>query len=196
MIFFDCKKFGQKRGADLKMQVDTLLQKGISPKVESIFFTEDSGSELYTNFKKEAAERVGIVYEPHGFSLHDPTEKVIEILKMMNQDPTVTGVMIQKPAKKRWQEIIDNLDFSTWWQALVADIAEEKDVDGLHPNTLLAIEQGTWQAQRKVLPATARAVLEILEFSELQMSYSLAEKKITIIGRSDIFGKPLFYELR
>lgn len=195
MILFDGKAFAKIHEDALLLQVKKLHEIGIYPKIAAILFTEDAGSQLYTTLKKQTAEQVGIGYEVHSFSIADPVEKVYEKIDVLNQDPTITGIIIQKPAKKTWLMAREG-DFQAWWQDLTIKISENKDVDGLHPKTLAAIENGTWKEQHKVLPATAKAVLAILKESEHQLRYNVKEKKITVIGRSDILGKPLFYELR
>jgi len=82
----------------------------------------------------------------------------------------------------------------------------DKDVDGLHPETQAAIEDGTWMKQGLVLPATAKAVLAILDVAENQINFGeqtkgesnfhLAHKKIVIIGRSNLLGIPVFNVLK
>jgi methylenetetrahydrofolate dehydrogenase (NADP+)/methenyltetrahydrofolate cyclohydrolase len=88
-------------------------------------------------------------------------------------------------------ENADEQDFTAWWTALVSRIAEEKDVDGLHPKTLVAVERGTWREEGRVLPATAKAVLSILDAQQY-----LKSQKYVVLGKSDILGKPLSFELR
>jgi methylenetetrahydrofolate dehydrogenase (NADP+)/methenyltetrahydrofolate cyclohydrolase len=85
--------------------------------------------------------------------------------------------------------------YATWWQYLTSALDVRKDVDGLHPESLRAIEQGTWIDQGTVMPATAVAVLDILTVAQPQ----IAPGKIVnyrIIGRSDLLGLPLYYELK
>lgn len=200
MIIFDGYQFVAKREQQLKERVAGLKAKGVSIVVAAILFSEDKGSQLYTGLKKQAAERVGIEYQVHTFSITDPVPEVIAKIQQLNQDPAVTGIIIQKPWRKTWESVLIEAgrtvenpakQFSDWWSALVTSIDEQKDVDGLHPNTLHAIEQGMWKQQGKVMPATAKAVLSILESTQL-----LVQGNYVVLGKSDILGKPLAFELK
>ncbi len=195
MILFDGYAFAGEQESELKRQVARLAAQGKKISIAAILFTEDKGSQLYTTLKSQAAQRVGIGYQIHTFSMNDPVEKVINRLKELNADPTITGIIIQKPWRQTWEMVMEGFatgkNFSEWWLALVTHIDRAKDVDGLHPETLAAIEKGTWQKEGKVLPATAKAVLSILQSADL-----LVPGKYIVIGKSDILGRPLSYELK
>src|SRR5687767_3922583 len=164
MIVFDGYAFAGERELALKKRVDDLAAQGRKLSIAAILFAEDKGSQLYTNLKSQAAQRVGIGYAVHTFSMKDPVEDVVNTLKELNADPTVTGIIIQKPWRKTWEtvmkaEVAMGSQFSTWWSELVQNVDRAKDVDGLHPETLEAVRTGTWQREGKVLPATVKAVL-------------------------------------
>ena len=189
-------------------------------KIAAVLFAEDSGSRIYTQLKSEAAARVGIKYEVHEFSLADsdlreesenlPNEKIIAKIKELNVDQSVTGIIIQKPWRKTWikaRNTVSELsesqqkdEYNYWWNGLTSQISENKDVDGLHPNTIKFIQNGNFPENGKVLPATCRAVLTILaragELEKTENKSQLSkEEKIIILGKSDLLGIPLYYEL-
>lgn len=199
MIIYD----GTTRAAEIELQVrrDTaaLFKQGVEITVAAILFTEDSGSRLYTRLKGEAAARSGISYRVYEFSLSDSIEAVQAKIAQLNADTTITGIIIQKPWRKTWQKFQNGnqlKSYTAWWSALVSKLDIKKDVDGLHPQSLLAIRAGTWQEEGRVLPATARAVLTILDDLSAQTHKSLTTYNITIIGKSDLLGTPLFFELQ
>ncbi len=208
MIIFDGDQLAATLEEDLKQDVTTLRDQGSDLKISAILFEEDAGSRLYTQLKKEAAQRVGIEYEVHIFSMADGTDEVVEKLLELNQDAAVTGIIIQKPWRNTWSQVKGishdkgtkavRQAFNAWWEFLTAQIDQKKDVDGLHPETLLAIKERTHSKKDVVLPATAQAVMVILNqaFKELKID-SAAQKKlqILVLGRSDIVGQPVFYEL-
>ncbi len=251
MQIFDGKKRAAEKEVKLRQQVAKLP---LQPIIGAILFREDAGSQLYTRLKKEAAERVGVGYSIREFSINDSLDFVAESVHRFNLDHEVTGIIIQKPTKKIWEraleenrgeELVEFANYQNWWSALTALIDPEKDVDGLHPNTLAAIERGDWQEQGRVLPATAQAVLEIIGYFCARQSYlktenwksndsesdengmwsvervtnadiktpdkacqsdinldlfqvysCLAQKKVIILGKSDLLGKPLYYLLK
>jgi len=194
MIIFDGYHYASQREAQLAADVAVFKTQGEKIVIAAVLFAEDKGSQLYTGLKKQAAERVGIEYRIAAFSLTDEPQKVITELHQLNQASEVTGIIIQKPWRRTWAHANANEDpnaYQAWWSALVKELDPAKDVDGLHPETLAAIENGTWTEKQKVMPATAKAVLSILESTN-----TLTDGKYIIIGKSEILGKPLAYELK
>jgi methylenetetrahydrofolate dehydrogenase (NADP+)/methenyltetrahydrofolate cyclohydrolase len=182
------------REAALTARVQQLKTQGKFPTIAAILFTEDAGSVLYTRLKQEAAERMGIVYQLHRFSLQTPLVDVLTQIQMLNQDPSITGIIIQKPYRTTQAKA----DYQAWWQALIMAIDPKKDVDGLTPNTLAAVRNNTWRAAHAVLPATCRAVLVLLSYYTrlFEVAPELRSGlKVAVIGRSELLGLPLAAEL-
>ncbi|PWU23820.1 hypothetical protein C5B42_01500 [Candidatus Cerribacteria bacterium 'Amazon FNV 2010 28 9'] len=205
-IIFDGKAFAHKKELQLKKEVDDLRSRGIVLRVKTFTFKEDAGSMLYTRLKKEAAARIGIMYEPVEYSLHDDIEQIAEAIKTASEEKGITGVMVQKPAKAVFnQESIVNRNFEDWWSTLTAAIDSNKDVDcltkenleriyNLSPLSKGRIQEELVDGGEYVIPATVRACLAILEEAKRVLSISNEEwkkKKTLVIGRSDIVGKPL-----
>ncbi len=209
-IIFDGYAFANKKLMQLKPSIEQLAGQGRQLKIAAIVFEEDEGSMLYTDLKAKTAEILGIGYDRFLFSLKNHNLlKVEEKIRDLNKNPMVTGIIIQKPWKKTWQQFqtTDQIfNFSDWWKQLTSLLDVDKDVDGLHPETQAAIEDGTWMKQGLVLPATAKAVLAILDVAENQINFGeqtkgesnfhLAHKKIVIIGRSNLLGIPVFNVLK
>lgn len=201
MIIFDGIAVAAERETALREQVVAWKQRtGRQIRVAAVLFVEDAGSQLYTRLKKEAAQRVGIEYEVSTFSFSDPLEEVLAKIGQLNADHHITGIIIQKPWRKTWvsqlQEAgaeVTSEDFSQWWHQLVSGLDPAKDVDGLHPSTHAAIQAGTWQSKGKVLPATVRAVLTILEQAG---QANLPNGRYAVVGKSDLLGTPLAAVLR
>ncbi|MDQ3008120.1 MAG: bifunctional 5,10-methylenetetrahydrofolate dehydrogenase/5,10-methenyltetrahydrofolate cyclohydrolase [bacterium] len=195
MTIFDGLQLAAEKEIAIKARVDALLQAGRKICIAAILFEEDAGSRLYTRLKQEAAARVGMEYQVYTFSMNDSLQLVLSQLQLLNTDRRVTGIIIQKPSKQKWEEIVTTMGggptFAEWWQSLVSHIELRKDVDGLHPVTLQAIVDGRRAEQGLVMPATAKAVITILEQAELIR----ADATYIILGRSDILGKPLWHEL-
>lgn len=166
-------------------------------KIAAIFFQEDEASWLYTELKSQAAHRVGIEYNSYSFSLKDNDERVKNKIEKLNQDSATTGIIIQKPTRRVWAKFSDEKGkqaFQAWWRSLTSALVLSKDVDGLHPTTLKAVEKGEWQQQKLVLPATCQAVLFILNYQKLKQP--LSNQRVAIVGDSDLLGRPLFFELK
>lgn len=208
MTIYDGNKKAAEKEEQLRQEIAHLEQK---PQIGAVLFSEDAGSRLYTRLKREAAERLGMRYHVHEFSIIDSVEAVTKIVRDWNSDPAITGIIIQKPTRSVWQSAVGDsgeTEYTAWWNMLVSTISETKDVDGLHPTTLAAIADGTWQEKGRVLPATCQAVLDILidycgeivnkkpeDLKPKSALECLKNKKIIILGKSDLLGKPLYYYL-
>lgn len=220
MIIFDGNTFAREREAELteKIEHDFVGKKLV---IAAILFKEDAGSRLYTRLKREAAGRVGIEYRAFEFSLSDEVEKIQTKTEELNNDPNITGIIIQKPWRNTWlnaQSVVfhdqvasqpdpkkfERENYSAWWTKLTSRINEFKDVDGLHPDTIEQIKDKTWEEQGKVLPATCQAVLTILADALDRLTQANGQEKTQkqfdgkyiILGKSDLLGIPLFYELQ
>lgn len=201
MILFNGVTLAKQRELTLQKEVQNLRTQDITPHIAAILFSEDAGSVLYTDKKKASAKHVGIGYEVHTFSMLDPVEQVIDVIQQLNSSDKVTGIIIQKPWRKTWESVFQTtnhqppITFNSWWNQLTSAIAEQKDVDGLHPNTIAAIQRNTWQQEKRVLPATCKAVLTILDQAFYQTEVPRQLSKIAIVGRSDLLGIPLYHQL-
>jgi methylenetetrahydrofolate dehydrogenase (NADP+)/methenyltetrahydrofolate cyclohydrolase len=199
MYIFQGAQFAKELEIKLGERVQKLATEGKKLKIVALLFTEDKGSQLYTRLKQQAAERIGIEYDVESFSMLDEVATVLAKLDEHNSDTTVTGIIIQKPAKAVWQETTGGSaeDFQEWWRQLVTEIDTQKDVDGLHPKTLEHIKLGDWKEKGYVMPATAKACLSILEAAKSLLGEKFeANGKIIILGKSDILGQPLYYEFK
>jgi methylenetetrahydrofolate dehydrogenase (NADP+)/methenyltetrahydrofolate cyclohydrolase len=100
----------------------------------------------------------------------------------------VSGVLIQKPTKEVWMQttgIHDPIKFDAWWQQLIGVLDAKKDVDCLTNENLGRVYLGKWM----LLPATVKAVLLILR--EALGGEGVSGRKIAVIGRSELVGRPL-----
>jgi len=216
MIIFDGVHTAAHKERAVAQAVAALESVGKHCTVGAIVFEEDAGSQLYTRLKSEAAARVGITYVAQHFSLCAPIEEIISAIQILNADPAITGIIIQKPTKKIWQSVRsgetttlvhesmagsssmqseNQEEFAAWWRALTSSILPSKDVDGLHPSALAAIATGTWEEQGRVLPATCQAVVEILQQATAHVA-AAGTGKVIIIGKSDLLGVPLYSVLK
>lgn len=198
----DGHALAEQHRRSLSPRVQTLLNQGKKPTIAAILFQEDTGSVLYTRLKKEMAESLGIGYEVRTYSLGDPLETILARVRALNSNPQITGIIIQKPWRNAWisfqklEAEEGKARFAQWWHALISEIDERKDVDGLHPSALEAIRRGTWQEEGRVLPATCRSVLGLLEEAfQTNALFEYLQKhqlKTIILGKSDLLGQPLF----
>lgn len=196
MVIFDGNKHAGEKMIQLKKRADEIKLSGGQPKIAAIFYTQDAGSRLYTSIKAGFASEIGIIYEAHQFDLAGGVETVLALIRQLNQDDKVTGIILQKPTRKTWV-LANRIEgkvkdihkaYDLWWHLQTNLIDPKKDVDGLHPSILELLREGKFEGSGRVMPATAKAVLEILQVANIDLSSS----KISILGKSDLLGLPLF----
>lgn len=212
MQIFDGREFALQKEAEIKAQVESLIELGRKVKVGAILFVEDAGSQLYSENKKLVAKRVGIEYQLYSLSLTTSQSEVSKLIEELNSDPTITGIIIQKPTFKVWKNSQQHYqqqnqrptslaeptkeNFNKWWYQLYKQVDPKKDIDGLHPSTAQFIADGTWEERGRVLPATVEAVRAVFSLIELKPAILDPNHKFVIIGKSDLVGLPLYNLLR
>ncbi len=155
---------------------ETLLKKiqasGKKLHLASIQVGENPSSEVYIKSQKKNADLLGIEYALHKLDCAFTQDKLIEFIETLNNDPKVNGIIIQMPLPQQ----ID-------YKKISEHIAPGKDAEGMHPLNMGRIIFG----KSKVLPCTASAVMEIINYTGTDLS----GKEVVIVGHSEIVGKPL-----
>jgi methylenetetrahydrofolate dehydrogenase (NADP+)/methenyltetrahydrofolate cyclohydrolase len=153
-------------------QATALAEEGTRPTLAVVVATEDSSTHWYVRSIERAAENAGIECRIMDVG-HDATEQVlVAVLKDLSADPAIHGIILQTP-----------LPPGVKTQELVKYIAPEKDIDGANPLSLGLLAVG----ERAFAPATARAVVEILD----HFNIPVAGRSVVVVGRSTVVGKPL-----
>ena len=171
-IIIDGKNLAKKIRQELKQECDELKNNGINPKLAVIMVGDDPASKVYVRNKSKACEDVGIDYEE--FILKDETtqEELIELIKKLNNDKTINGILLQSPIPK-------HLNINEAFKA----ITYMKDVDGFTPSSVgkLCIGEDTF------ISCTPYGVMKMFE----EYNIDLTGRDVVILGRSNIVGKPL-----
>ncbi|WP_426764420.1 bifunctional 5,10-methylenetetrahydrofolate dehydrogenase/5,10-methenyltetrahydrofolate cyclohydrolase [Pseudarthrobacter sp. 1G09] len=149
-----------------------LERDGAHPSLAVVIATDDGSTHWYVRSIERAAEAAGIGCRIIDLG-HDATEQVLaNVLRDLSAEPSVHGIILQTP-----------LPAGVRSDALVGLIAPEKDIDGANPLSLGRLAVG----QPAFAPATARAVVEILDHYEVPV----AGRSVAVVGRSAVVGKPL-----
>lgn len=171
-LILDGKALAKERAEKLKEKVKILQENGINPSFCVINIGDDPASQVYIRSKARLAEKIGIQQKLYQLPASTQEDEVITLIKKLNSDPLVHGIMIQLPAP-------EHLDVNH----LMATIDPQKDVDGLTP----ANAGRLWQGHHFVEPATPDGIIALLDHYKID----LAGKNVVVIGRSDIVGKPV-----
>lgn len=153
-------------------KVKKLKEQNVCPKLCIIQIGEDYASKVYVNMKKKACEKVGIDCTLYNISEDISQKQVISLIKKLNKDNTVSGIMLQHPIPSHLNEM-----------EIVNTISIDKDVDGLTDINLSKI----YLNEVGFVPATALGIIKLLEFFDIEFE----GKNAIVIGRSRIVGKPL-----
>lgn len=168
----DGKQIAKEYRQRLKNQVNDLKEYGFTPKLSGILVGNDGASQSYVKSKKKAAEKIGMISEIIHLDESTSEEIVLSELNRLNNDDTVSGILVQVPLPKQVSE-----------QKVLEAINPEKDVDGFHPINIgkLYIDEQTF------VPCTPLGIMEILKHADI----NLEGKNAVVIGRSHIVGQPV-----
>ena len=136
---------------------------------------DDEASKIYIKNKIKECQSVNIECNHLHFE-NITTNKLVKIIKKLNKDSSVTSILVQLPLPKNIDEniIINTIDY-------------KKDVDGLTDINIAKL----YSNKKGIIPCTAKGIIDLLEFNKI----NIEEKNVTIIGRSNLVGKPLAVSL-
>lgn len=168
----DGKQIAKDYRQGLQSQVEALKEKGFTPKLSVILVGNDGASQSYVRSKKKAAEKIGMISEIVHLEETATEEEVLNELNRLNNDDSVSGILVQVPLPKQVSE-----------QKILEAINPDKDVDGFHPINIgkLYIDEQTF------VPCTPLGIMEILKHADID----LEGKNAVVIGRSHIVGQPV-----
>ena len=173
MIRLDGRAVASARKDLLKERVERFVKAhGRKPGLAVVIVGEDPASLVYVKNKIKTTTELGM----HSLHLELPTDStqadVLESVAKLNADSSIDGILVQLPLPKH----IDS-------NAVVESIHPEKDPDGLTTANLGLLFAG----RKRIAPCTPSGVMAILEHYKI----AVAGKRVAVIGRSNIVGKPM-----
>ncbi|MBA7518979.1 Bifunctional protein FolD protein [subsurface metagenome] len=163
------KKIKEKVKNDVALY---LKQKKEVPGLAAILVGENKASKIYVRTKERNCERLGI----HSEILCFPKDIEASLLKAkieeLNSRKDIDSILVQLPLPSPLNA-----------PEIIASIHPEKDVDGVHPFNLGNLMMN----QEGLKPCTPLGIIELLKSREIP----IAGKRVVIIGRSRLVGKPL-----
>ena len=144
---------------------------GLVPGLATVLVGNDPASEVYVRNKNKTAEALGFKSVHHHLAEDASEADVLALVKDLNTDPSVHGILVQMPLPKqiRDEAVLDTLD-------------PAKDVDALTPTNAGLLLSG----RAKLVSCTPAGMMILLN----QTLGSVAGKDALVIGRSLLFGKP------
>ena len=169
MEIIDGEEIAARVRDEVANEVDGMVH---TPKLVAVLMSDDPASETYVRMKRQAADEVGIESDTVRIDPEAPEDELLSTVEELNGDEDVDGILVQLP-------LPDGVDED---RALEA-VAPEKDVDGFHPFNKGLLMEG----RPRFVPATPMGVVRMLR----EHGVELGGKGVTVVGRSDIVGKPL-----
>ncbi len=173
-ILLDGKATSTKILLNLAEKINLLDRK---PKLAVIIVGENPASQTYVSLKQKRAEAVGIESLVIPLSKDITQEALLEHIDILNEDPTITAILVQLP-------LPEHIDTSR----VLLRIAPHKDVDGFNPINAGLLAVG---AVPSAYPCTPLGIVTLLN----EYKINISGKHVVIVGRSNIVGKPLSYML-
>jgi methylenetetrahydrofolate dehydrogenase (NADP+)/methenyltetrahydrofolate cyclohydrolase len=155
---------------------DEWEREGVEVTLAVLVATDDESTRWYVRSIASAAAKAGLQCRLVDLGAEATEPEIAEQLAELSNDSDVHGIILQTP-----------LPAGVAAARLVGHIAPHKDVDGANPLSLGRLAVG----EPAFAPATARAVIELLDYHEIPIS----GRHVAVVGRSAVVGKPLLHLL-
>jgi len=168
----DGKTISEQIKEELTREIAELKKQGIVPGLAVVIVGEDPASKVYVGQKEKACNALGIYSEKHTLSEDTSQEELLEMVRRLNNDNKINGILVQMPLPGHLDE-----------KEVINIISPEKDVDGYHPQSVgkLVVGEDTF------LSCTPQGVHELLIRSDIEVN----GKDAVVVGRSGVVGKPM-----
>ena len=176
-VIMKAKEAAEQTYHSIRTKVEEWKMRGVQPLMATIMVEGDPASEHNVKAKQKIAEKLGVAFVLHSFKADVTEREILERIAGLNDDPSVHGIMLELP-------LPDHLSTSKVVQAL----SPLKDIDGVTPHNKLAVVTG----DAGLYPATPQACIRLLK----HYGYPLEGKNVTLIGRGQTVGLPLFHMLQ
>ncbi len=159
--------------AELQKDVEALKAQGIMPKLKIVRVGAREDDLAYERGALTRMEKCGIAAEVLELPVDIEQADFVKELKAVNDDPSVHGILLFRPLPKQLD--MEEIKF-------VVDAV--KDIDCMNPLNAEKIFEGD---KTGYPPCTSQACVEILDHYGVE----LKGKKVAVVGRSMVVGKPL-----
>jgi methylenetetrahydrofolate dehydrogenase (NADP+)/methenyltetrahydrofolate cyclohydrolase len=168
----DGNKIASEIKAEVALEARALAEAGLKPGLAAVLVGNKPASEIYVRSKVKTCEALGIYSEKITPPESVTTRELLDLVNELNARDEIDGILVQLPLPPQ----VDS-------KAVLLAVSPDKDVDGFHPMNV-----GRLSTQRPgLVPCTPLGVIEILKRSGIEIAGSNA----TVVGRSDIVGKPV-----
>ena len=171
-VLLDGREVARQIREEVRSEVEQLRRDGIIPSLTVVLVGENPASQIYVANKEKACRKVGIESKTIRLPASASQDEVLELVGNLNADRSVHGILVQLPLPDHIDEF-----------AVICAIDPRKDVDGFSPENLGRLLLG----KPYTVACTPAGILELMH----RYSLPVDGANVTIIGRSNIVGKPL-----
>ena len=173
-IVIDGKAIAAELRKEVAQGVEQLVATGTAPPgLATVLVGENPASQTYVRMKRKACAEVGIESFGYELSVDTSQEAVEKVVKELNEDPKVHGILVQLPLPAGLDE-----------ETVLKAISIEKDVDGFHPLNIGRLAQKG--REPLFVPCTPAGCIVLLKKAGAQLEGARA----VVVGRSNIVGMP------
>lgn len=158
--------------ADVRTGVAELASSGRRVGLGTILVGDDPASEGYIRMKRAKAEELGIASSHVSLPATANQQQLVDAVRRFNDDPAVDAMLVQHP-------VPPGLDYD----AALAEMDPDKDVDGLHPCNMGRVALGV-EGPTPCTPAGIEAILQ-------HYGVPVEGRDVVILGRGVTLGRPL-----
>jgi methylenetetrahydrofolate dehydrogenase (NADP+) / methenyltetrahydrofolate cyclohydrolase len=144
------------------------------PHLHVIRLGDDPASVSYTRMKTKRAKKIGLDSTLTELPAETTQVALLELIAKLNADPNASGILVQLPFPKG-SSIVESV--------VLEAIHPNKDVDGLHVFNTGRL----WAGQSGLRSCTPAGIISMLDHFDIK----LEGKRVVIINRSQLVGKPL-----
>jgi len=171
-VIIDGKKIAEKIRGGLKVRVQRLKNRGITPTLAIVMVGENSASKIYIRNKQRACGQIDMRSSLYEYQGNMSEEKLIALIEKLNKDKKIHGIIVQLPLPRH----IDK-------GKVLCTVSRDKDVDGLNPVNLGNLLHGN----EFIAPCTPKGIIRMLD----EMKIRVEGKNVAIVNNSIVVGKPL-----
>lgn len=166
---------GAAVSAKIKEEVTELLREleGAVPKLAIVRVGERPDDMAYERGALKKMENFGLQAESFAYPADISNEDFQAEFKKINENPDIDGILLLRPLPRQINE-----------RDIEHMIDPVKDLDGISPENIARVFAGENEG---FAPCTAEAVIEVLKANDI----SLSGKRVSVVGRSMVVGRPL-----
>jgi methylenetetrahydrofolate dehydrogenase (NADP+)/methenyltetrahydrofolate cyclohydrolase len=148
---------------------------GVTTGLAVVIVGDDPASHAYVGSKSRMAKECGFKSVQHTLPAETKQEELAALVATLNADPSIHGILVQLPLPKP----LDS-------EAIIQSILPEKDVDGL--SVVNAGKLATGDLKTGLVSCTPAGAMVFVRRTHGE---DLSGLNAVVIGRSNLFGKPM-----